>query len=101
MTSLLEVPHRRRSVYNIVGSTVMAMPERPKIEARRTDKVLGFLGRGCSLPHQLGDLWSAAVSSPSGVRGEALAPATWRFRTFYRLAKSLLMLILLILNFYQ
>jgi len=30
--------------------------------------------------------WGSAVSSPSGVCGEA--PATWRFKTFYRLIKA-------------
>jgi len=43
------------------------------------------LGRRCNIPH-------------SGVRDEA-SSATWRFVTFYRLTKPLLMLILLILNF--
>jgi len=38
----------------------------------------------------------SAVSSPSGVRGEAPA-ATWRFISFYRLTKLLLVSILLIL----
>jgi len=48
-------------------------PEGPKPEARRAESGLGFgAGEASSLPHQLEDLGSAA-SSPSGVRGRALA----------------------------
>ena len=48
-------------------------------------------------PHQLG-VWGSALRSSSGVQGEVPA-ATWRFITFYRLTKPLLVSILLILNF--
>jgi len=41
----------------------------------------------------------SAVSSPTGVRGDA--PATWGFITFYRLTKLLLVSILLMLNLFQ
>jgi len=71
---------RRQSVFNTVGSTEMAKPEDP-----------GSWGGDFLLPISphlhLGGLRNV-VSSPSGVQGEA--PATLRFRTFYRLTKSLL-----------
>jgi len=44
-------------------------------------------------PHQLG-VWRSVVSSPM----EFAPAATWRFVTFYRLTKPLLVSILLILN---
>ena len=54
-----------------------------------------FSGKRCSPPYQLGGQGST-VSSPSEDRGKT--PATRRFRTFYRLTKRLLVLILLILK---
>ena len=54
---------------------------------------------GADVPLQLAMGVGSAVSSPSWVRDKA--PATWRSRTFYRLTKPLLMLILLILNLFQ
>jgi len=49
--------------------------------------VWGSWGRAVPLSTTWG-LWSVAVSSPSGVRGEA--SVNWRFRTFRRLTKPLL-----------
>jgi len=69
----------------------------PKSEARRAERG-GVLGRGCSPPQQLGGLRSA-VSSRSRVQGKT--PATWRFRTFCRLAKPHLVSSLVILHLFQ
>jgi len=66
---------------------------RAKLESRGVE----FLGRGCSPSHQLLAMGNA-VRYPSWVRGEA--PVTWRFGTFYRLIKLLLVSILLILNLF-
>ena len=91
----VERGHRRQYVYKIMGSTEMMRPEGPKRKARMAKRV-EFFGRGCSSPHQLG---SCAVSSPTSVRNKV--PATWRFRTLYRLTKPLLVSILLILNLFE
>jgi len=61
----------------------MARLEEPKIK----DLGVGFLERRCSPVHQLGQ-GSVAVSSASGVWSNVAA--IWRFRTFYRLTKPLL-----------
>jgi len=55
-------------------------------------------GKGCSPLHQIEGLGSA-VSSLSGVRGEA--QATWGFTTFHRRTKTFLVSILLTLNLFQ
>jgi len=89
---------RSRSVYSILGvhEAKRAKAWGPNSKARGPEGV-EFFGMGCSPPHQLEGMGSA-VSSPSGVRGEALA--TSRFRVFYRLTKPLLLSILLILNLF-
>jgi len=82
--------HRPQPVYNVVGSTRMARSEGRKSEAREVERV------------RL--LWEAMFHSPPARRlGERckLPLATWRFRTFYRLTKPLLLSILLILNLFK
>jgi len=70
-----------------VGSTEMA-------EER------SWMGRGGDVP--LPAIYKGpggAVSSPGGVRGDAAA--AWRFRTFYKLTKLLLVSVLQMLNLFQ
>ena len=71
----------RRNEINIAGAR-----RGPKLEARRAEPGVGFLGRGGKpSPHQLRGMGSA-VSSPSEVRGKA--PVAKSFGAFWVLQVS-------------
>jgi len=72
----------------------MALGPKDRRAKLKRPRGVGFMGRGCSPPHQLG-VRGSTVSSSNGVLGEA--PVTWRFRYTKPLPQS----ILLILNLLQ
>jgi len=76
----------------------MARSEEPKSEAGRDERE-GIRIEGIMFSSTLAGGPSRAVISPSGFRVEA--PATWRFKTFYRLTQPPLVTILLILIYFR
>jgi len=84
------------------GSVEMALPERPKSEARRYDRRgVGFLRDVPLLPSQPARGLRERCKLSYAVGSGKKARRPWRFRTFYRLTKPLLVSILLILNLFQ
>jgi len=91
--------HRHQSTYNIVGVHGNDKAGRAKLERPRGVKFLGRDVLGRNIPSPLARGHGECCKLPQWDPGGSLA--TWRFRTFYRLTKPLLVSILMILNLFQ